>query len=718
MLGLRSPISALVLLLACTGLAQASTFEASTDQVKAKLIASVDTVHAGDEILVGVQELIIPHWHTYWINPGDSGLPTTIKYTLPEGASAGDIQWPTPKRIVLGPVTNYGYENEVILLSKIKIPNTLEVGKEFSINAQVKWLVCDEICIPQQVNLTLNLPVASAGTPSGNGSALIKVAQNSLPTSSPWPIELTKTDSTLAIKLKNTQFKNANLKEVTFYADKWGKVKHSADQAWKLSNDTLELQVTSGDEPLTNNETLSGILSITLADSDSTITQGYLVSTSAVSVPSITPISPESGATTQAPEILLPTALLLAFLGGIILNLMPCVFPVLSIKALALIKHANESSQANKLHGLAYTLGILLSFTLLGGLLIVLKAGGAQIGWGFQFQSPLFVLGVAYLMFSVGLSLSGVFTIGGSIIGVGSSLANRTGYSGSFFTGVLATIVATPCTAPFMGAAVGFALTQPPVILIAIFWSLGLGLALPYLILSLWPALQKRLPKPGIWMDKLKQGLAFPMYGAAVWLVWVLAQQSGINAIAIALTGMVIIAFATWLFETTKSTHKSTQLIGGSLSGVSLILVLIASYVGIERSPTTFAPTTVTAKNYEAYTPTRLNELRNAGKPVFVNLTAAWCISCLVNEKVALSQDSVINAFKAGDITYLKGDWTNRDDEITQLLSEFGRSGVPLYLYYPGKQSALRDPIVLPQVLSPEIVIKAVQTPPANKPEV
>ena len=718
MQGLRSPISTLVLLLSCTGLAQASTFEASTDQVKAKLIASVDAVHPGDEILVGVQELIIPHWHTYWINPGDSGLPTTINYTLPEGASAGDIQWPTPKRIVLGPVTNYGYENEVILLSKIKVPYTIEVGKEFAINAQVKWLVCDDICIPQQVNLSLNLPVASTGTPSGNGSALVKVAQNSLPTSSPWPIELTKTDSTLAIQLKNTQFKTNTIKEVSFYSDKWGKVKHSADQPWKLSNNTLELQLTSGDEPLSHDEKLTGVLSITLADSDSTITQGYLISAIAVSVPSITPITPEAVVTTQAPEIILPTALLLALLGGVVLNLMPCVFPVLSIKALGLIKHANESSHANKLHGLAYTLGILVSFSILGSLLIALKAGGAQIGWGFQFQSPLFVIGVAYLMFSVGLSLSGVFTIGGSIIGVGSSLANRSGYSGSFFTGVLATIVATPCTAPFMGAAIGFALTQPPASLIAIFWSLGLGLALPYLILSQWPALQKRLPKPGLWMEQLKQGLAFPMYGAAVWLVWVLAQQSGINAIAIALTGMVIIAFATWLYETTKSAHKPTQLIGASFSGISLILVLIASYVGIDRPPTTLATTTLSTKNYEAYTPSRLNELRNAGKPVFVNLTAAWCISCLVNEKVALSQDSVISAFKAGEITYLKGDWTNRDDEITQLLSEFGRSGVPLYIYYPGKQSALRNPIVLPQVLSPEIVIRAVQTPQSIKPEV
>jgi thiol:disulfide interchange protein DsbD len=320
----------------------------------------------------------------------------------------------------------------------------------------------------------------------------------------------------------------------------------------------------------------------------------------------------------------------------------------------------------------------------------------------------LFVLVVAYLMFAVGLSLSGVFSIGGSVTGIGSSLAGRSGYSGSFFTGVLATIVATPCTAPFMGAAVGFALAQPPAALLAVFLSLGLGLALPYLLLSQWPALQRSLPKPGVWMDRLKQGLAFPMYGAAVWLVWVLAQQAGVNAVAVALGGMVVIAFSAWLYEATKYTGKTAQRSGSCVAGLSMGLALVGSYFGVSTTPASQSLNVETSKHWEPYSEDRLNELRSQGKPVFLNLTAAWCISCLANEKLALSQESVIETFKSAGITYLKGDWTNRDPEITKLLADFGRGGVPLYVFYPAASGASRKPVVLPQILTPEIVMRTV----------
>jgi thiol:disulfide interchange protein DsbD len=318
------------------------------------------------------------------------------------------------------------------------------------------------------------------------------------------------------------------------------------------------------------------------------------------------------------------------------------------------------------------------------------------------------VLVVAYLMFTVGLSLSGVFSIGGSVAGIGSSLAERPGYSGSFFTGVLATIVATPCTAPFMGAALGFALSQPPASLLAVFFCLGLGLALPYLLLSLWPSLQRRLPKPGVWMDRLKQGLAFPMYGAAVWLVWVLAQQAGVNAVAVALGGMVIIAFAAWLYEFTKLSGKTAQRSGSGVVALSLGLALVGGYFGVETTAATPSVNVEPAKNMEPYSAERLNELRSQGKPVFLNMTAAWCISCLVNEKVALSQRSVVDTFKRSGITYLKGDWTNRDPEITRMLAEFGRSGVPLYVFYPAGPGNSTKPVVLPQILTSEIVTQAV----------
>jgi thiol:disulfide interchange protein/DsbC/DsbD-like thiol-disulfide interchange protein len=690
MLQLRPYSIAFILFSMCCLTAQAGTFTAETDQVKAQLIASVNAVHPGDEILVGVHQRIIPHWHTYWINPGDSGLPTTIDYALPSGATAGEIQWPTPIRIIMGPVTNYGYENEVTLLSRIKVPIDSAIGGVFSVNAKVKWLVCEEICIPQKVDLTLALPIVLPGTSTGNGSPLIKTALASLPVASPWPISLTHSKNALSLQMTDAKLQSTAVKNIWFYPAKWGKVAHSAEQPWQFSGNTIELQLKPGDAPLSPGENLTGILTVTEDSSGGPVTRGYSVNVAGKAVANIATI------TTEKPDLVLASALLLAFLGGIILNLMPCVFPVLSIKALALIKHVHQAPRQNRLHGLAYTLGILVSFGLLGG------------GWGFQFQSPLFVLAVAYLMFAVGLSLSGVFSIGGSVMGMGSSLAGRSGYSGSFFTGVLATIVATPCTAPFMGAALGFALTQPPVALLSVFFCLGLGLALPYLLLSQWPSLQKRLPKPGLWMDRLKQGLAFPMYAAAVWLVWVLAQQAGVNAVAVALGGMVIIAFAAWLYESTKTAGKSAQLSGAGVAGFSLWLALVGSYFGIETTPASPSLNIQSSNNSESYSAERLNELRSQGKPVFLNLTAAWCISCLVNEKIALSQDSVIDAFKQADVTYLKGDWTNRDAEITKILAEFGRSGVPLYVFYPGGIGNLKNPVVLPQILTPEIVTKAV----------
>jgi thiol:disulfide interchange protein DsbD len=512
----------------------------------------------------------------------------------------------------------------------------------------------------------------------------------------------------LSLKMADAKFQAAVVKDIWFYPDEWGKVNQGAQQAWKLSGDTLELQVKPGDKHLSPGDTLNGVLAITQNTANGPVTRGYNVKVAGEEVAEITPITDKAiqKVSAEQPDLVLTSALLLALLGGVILNLMPCVLPVLSIKALSLIKHTQKSPVQTRLQGLAYTLGILVSFGLLGGVLIALKAGGAQIGWGFQFQAPLFVLVLAYLMFAVGLSLSGVFTIGASIAGIGSTLAERPGYSGSFFTGVLATIVATPCTAPFMGAAVGFALSQPPASLLAIFLSLGLGLALPYLLLSLWPSLQRRLPKPGAWMDKFKQGLAFPMYGAAVWLVWVLAQQAGVDSIAVALGGMVVIAFAAWLYEYTKYSKKAVQRSGSGIAAVSLGLALVGGYFWVENTAATPLSCTESVSSVEPYSAERLSALRSQDKPVFLNMTAAWCISCLVNEKVALSQSSVIDTFKRFGITYLKGDWTNRDPGITQLLAEFGRSGVPLYVYYPAGHEA--RPVLLPQLLSPEIVKQAV----------
>lgn len=684
--------------------AQALSSQAATEQVQAQLVASANAVRPGDQIVLGVQQRIIPHWHTYWRNPGDSGIATTIAWSLPAGASAGDIRWPVPSRFKLGPITNLGYEKEVTLLSSVSVPDDAKAGDTFPIQAKVNWLVCQEVCIPQEVQLDLALPILKKGAALGPGSPLIDQAKARLPVESPWPVQVEQRADKLALTINSPELQAAKAKDIWFYPAKWGQVVHNAEQTLRQEGEALVLDLQPGEDPVAPGGTLSGVLVVTEGGGNGAVVKGFnveaTVKPSGVATPGSAPVN-----------IGLAAALSLALLGGLILNLMPCVFPVLSIKALALLSHAEQTPSQRRLHGLVYTLGVLASFALLAGLLIALKAGGAQVGWGFQFQSPLFVLAVAYLMFAVGLSLSGVFSIGGSVAGVGSSLAERSGYSGSFFTGVLATIVATPCTAPFMGGAVGYALAQPAGVLLAVFLSLGLGLALPYLALSTWPALQRALPRPGLWMERVKQGFAFPMYATAAWLVWVLAQQAGINSVAIALAGMVAIAFAAWLYESFRHGQGLPRLAGMGVASLALLVAVMGGYVGINASSANTASSTPqageAAEHWEPYTAQRLQDLRAKGDPVFVNLTAAWCITCLVNERVALSESSVMSAFKDAGITYLKGDWTNQDPQITKMLAQFGRSGVPLYAFYPKGVDAA--PVVLPQLLTPEVVLAALK---------
>ncbi|WP_323814200.1 protein-disulfide reductase DsbD family protein [Cellvibrio sp. NN19] len=709
----KAQFASLILLMLLSALMSpvyAQTDRAATPQVAASLIASVAQVQPGVAFYVGVHQKIIPHWHTYWVNPGDSGNATSIVWTLPDGAHAGEIIWPSPSRFSMGPITNYAYENEVTLVTQITPPANLHSGDSFKVHALVDWLVCQEECIPQQVELVLELPIAAGDAPvniNSSGDAQITQALAQVPIASPWAIQASQTSinpdtaqGELSLEIALSAEQRERVSDIWFYPYDWGRIQQSAQQQRLNTDDGIRLRIPTGEAPLNIGELLTGVLVIrerASDDNNSSINRGFEVM-----------IPLQSAAVTSESSIGFWAAILLALVGGVILNLMPCVFPVLSIKALSLVSHANQSAAQIRAHGVMYTFGVLVSFALLAVLLILLKAGGAQIGWGFQFQSPLFVLLVAYLMFAVGLSLSGVFFIGGSVAGVGSSLTEKPGYGGSFFTGVLATIVATPCTAPFMAAALGYALAQPAVKLLAIFLSLGLGLALPYLLLTCWPRLQRWLPKPGAWMELAKQVLAFPMYAAAIWLVWVLVQQAGVNAVVIALGGMLLIAIAAWLYSATAMANGRARLVG---NGVALILILAALYMGYAgvnqpASGQLKKAENIADKNWEAFSDERLAQLLAEGKPVFLNFTASWCISCLVNERVALSDESVKDAFKKEGIVYLKGDWTNRDQTITQFLQKFNRSGVPLYVFYPAGKP--EQPVELSQILTPNMVISAV----------
>lgn len=678
------------------------TDKAATPQVQAQLVASVNAVVPGSEIYLGVNQQIIPHWHTYWINPGDSGNATTISWTLPAGATASEIIWPAPGRFSMGPITNYAYENNVTLLSKIAVPSSIAVGETFTARALVDWLVCEEECIPQQVELALSLPVVGSTNETGSGSPLIAEAQARVPVASPWAVTAQQSaidsetgQGKLQLHVGLSKDQLAQVQDIWFYPYDWGRIRQSDQQVHKNIAGGIQVEIPTGEAPAAIGDPLTGVLVI---KEQQGITRGY-----EIKVPVQTLANNQD---TAEFAIGFASALLFALLGGVILNLMPCVFPVLSIKALSLVSHSNYSAVEIRRQGYVYTLGVLASFAVLALLLILLKAGGSQVGWGFQFQSPIFVLLVAYLLFAVGLSLSGVFFIGGSVAGVGSSLTEKPGYSGSFFTGVLATVVATPCTAPFMAAALGYAVAQPPVKLLAIFLSLGLGLALPYLLLSCWPRLQRWLPRPGLWMERAKQLLAFPMYAAAIWLVWVLVQQAGVDAVIIALGGMLLIAIAAWVYDSTR-TSTTTKRGFGNISALALVLLAVG-FGGLQvNSPANAAQKeTAVAKNWEAYSDERLQSLLAEGKPVFLNFTASWCISCLVNERVALSTDTVTKQFEQQGIVYLKGDWTNKDPQITAFLKKFNRSGVPLYVFYPAGQAD--SPKELPQILTPDLVVAAV----------
>ncbi len=669
-------------------------------------------VQPGQTVLLGLEQRIAPHWHTYWRNPGDSGQPTSIQWTLPEGAQASDILWPTPKRFDVGPITNYGYENQTLLLMELKLPPSLRARTSVRLQAEVNWLVCQDTCIPQQATLSLTLPVAAQSVASQDAAAL-ETAKQALPAPAPMKVQASLQHQDLLIRWPTQALggRAPDPDKTLFLPQDWGRIQHAAKPQLTQADGTWQLRMPVGEQPARAGQVLEGLLlvegqawSVSAPVDGIGGGAGEIGTGRAFAVPG-TAASPAA----EAASLSLWTAIGLALVGGLILNLMPCVFPVLAIKALSFL-HGDRREHHRQ--GLAYTAGVLVAFSVLAGVLLVLRGAGASVGWGFQFHSPLFVLLLAWLMFVLGLSLAGMLQLGAGLTGLGQGLASRSGLVGSFFTGVLATVVATPCTAPFMGAAMAYALAQPALELLAVFLALGFGLALPYLALAFWPALQRRMPRPGRWMEVLKQGLSFPMFGAAIWLVWVLAQQAGPQGVLLALSGMGLIALALWARGVSRSAGRSGRWAGGlmalaSVAAALALLPMVQTEAGASAAPIANASAPAGASQEEPYSPERLAELRAQGKPVFVNLTASWCITCLVNERVALSTPQVKTAFQSQGVTYLKGDWTRQDPRITELLARHGRSGVPLYLFYPAGPGD--EAQVLPQLLTPGIVTAAVQ---------
>lgn len=663
-----------------------------TPYVQVQLVNEVQSVQADVPFWVGLHFKIKEGWHTYWRNPGDSGTAPTLDWKLPPGFKAGELVYPYPQRLPSGPLMNFGYEDEVTLLTQIT-PAAQVAGQSVQLQAEADWLVCQVECIPEAAELTLTLPVSSnPAVADPQWAKTFQQTRQALPKASPWEAIAGVKDETLELQIKTPQLSANQVQQVEFFPDQDGVITNAAEQKVSFAADGLRLQMQRGS--LAQVDRVNGVLVLREKLDQQSIAQAFTIQ------------APVGVAPATAQKAVLPIwqVLLLALAGGMILNLMPCVFPVLFLKAFTVVQRSGESPKQVRLGAIVFTAGVLISFAIVAGTLLVLRSFGQQIGWGFQLQSPGFVLLLAYLMFAVGLSLSGVFVFGASLMGMGQKLTHRSGYAGEFFTGVFATVIATPCTAPFMATAIGIALTQPIPIAIAIFLCLGLGLALPYLILSFIPAVQRLLPKPGAWMETFSQLLAFPMYAATAWLVWVLIQQAGTTGFAIAAAGLLLIAFAAWLHQKTRPISGRGQRLGTVAA-----LVVVGFALTLTQLPTAIAPSqTSTAQasglSWQPYTPQALADLRKSGTPVFVNFTAAWCITCQVNEQVAFNQPEAIAAFQSKKVALLKADWTNRNPDITNALESFGRSGVPLYVLYPVNA----EPIVLSQVLSSADVQTAV----------
>ena len=650
-------------------------------RVHARLVAEDRAVAPGGTTTIALVEDIAPGWHTYWKNPGDAGAPTRIEWKLPDGWKAGDIQWPRPKRLPVGPLMDYGYEGTLWLPVAMTAPAAAKPGDTVTLRAHASWLVCSNVCVPEESDLVLTLPVG----PQVADPAVAKdfaAARALLPVASPWKVTYAAGEN-LDLYIAAPSLAAAHPASVDFFPSEAGTIRNPAPQRVGYVADGLVLRLAPAGKI---KGTLNGLLVVTGTDG----------STQALEIAAPQGVVPPATFAEEAASAGLSIWLAIGFalLGGLILNVMPCVLPILAMKALAVARHGAHGREES----FAYAAGAIASFAALGLSILILREGGAAVGWGFQLQSPVAVAGFALLVFAVGLNLSGVFEVGS--ITAGASLTQKSGLTGAFFTGVLAVAVAAPCTAPFMAAALGFALTQGFMMALAVFVALGVGFALPFLVLGMWPRALAFLPRPGPWMLRLKQFLAFPMYGAAAWLAWVLAQEAGPNGVAILLAAFVALAMAAWLWTVTRET-------GGRLAGAIAALAVVAlSLYGVSRLSGEAAPAraAATSKLGEPFTPAKLADYRSAGRPVFVDATAAWCITCLVNEEAVLSKDSVRSAFAARKVAYLVADWTNQDPAITQLLKDNGRSGVPLYLYYaPGAQR----PVILPQILTEGSVMAA-----------
>ena len=635
----------------------------STGHADVSIVKSSE-IQNDNELIIGIKMDMQDHWHTYWKNPGDSGGPMKITWAMPEGFQASEILWPSPILIPYPPLMTYGYEDFVIFPIKIKLPKNTASG---SFSADIDFLICDDICVPERAFIETTF--AKLNTDSDLDKAYKKIPSIVLPV-----IANTK-DNNLELRFSF----NEKIEEIYFYIEQADIVLHASEQNLikEENNWLLEIPLIDAGNSLSM---IKGILTI---NNESFVIDSSLTDTEEIS---------------ESLSVL--SAILFAFIGGLILNLMPCVFPIISLKVLSFVSMGGESTTKIRTHSLLFCLGVLLSFITIALILLVLKSSGAFIGWGFQLQSPVIVGLLSMLMFVIGLILLSDINIGSSLTRLGNVGSNSSGYSSSFFTGVLAVVVASPCTAPFMGAAIGYALIQPSFVTLPIFISLGLGFCIPYLILSVKPNLISSLPKPGQWMETLKEFFAFPMFATSLWLIWVFSIQTGADALIDLLISLLVISLILWTLRKVDSKKSKILLFITGLIFISTQLISINNLGPTSNNPQ------VEEKNKTPWYSGIEDDYKKNDQAYLINFTAAWCITCQANDKIALSRPSVVEYMSNNNINYVVADWTNRDKEILDVLNIYGRSGVPLYVFWkPGMDKS----IVLPAILTESLVLDTIR---------
>jgi len=657
--------------------------------VRADLLSEPVVVQPGRNLLLGIRMRMEPGWHVYWRNPGDAGFSLSLKWEKTDGVRLDSLLWPVPDTIAVTPLMTYGYQDSVVLLLPVHVDSG---APAVHLRAHAKWLECNEVCVPGQADLSLDLPV---GSPVGvdSTSTLFAAAKAALPEAPPgWSVRASFSDSDLILVGHGPGTPPASLR---FFPSRQGFADNAPAQELDRTPNGFRLRVRRDPFQRMVPDSIRGVLSRPEGWGDGR--KGWEIAVA----PS--PLLPSDTARIAAfaaappPDRFFP-ALMLAFLGGLLLNLMPCVLPVLSLKALGLVAGRDNR---HFLHGLAYTGGVLLSFLVLAGILVALRRGGEALGWGFQMQSPRTVAILSLLMALMALSLWGVFEPGASFANLGSSSSR--GVLGSFLTGVLATVVATPCTAPFMGSAIGWALLLPDARVFAVFAALGFGLAAPYLAISGIPSARRFLPRPGEWMVVLKQAFGFAMAATAVWLAWIVGRLAGPDAIALVASLWIVVAVGAWILGRGALPHHSS--IGRNLSRLAFLILVGGSVAAAARWLPAEVVRNRTASAVEAFHEGTLGNLRSSGKPWLLVFTADWCLSCQVNERVALRTSAVERALEKKGVRVVVADWTARDSTVSRALESFGRQGVPFYVLSNGRTERY-----LPEILTESTVLAALDS--------